>query len=761
MNIVVCGALFRPLQWELEDDSDDESESSSSESESDSESSETDSEDPTLKKNSQHSIKMPELTPNPIQFTESNLVNSTSTRMLKQINSRPRLMKGFSSDTCLNYQENNSFPHLQTSLGTKNKIEDSSQNFNEFENTLNLFTNYKPLEKHKSLHVLSTVEPFDNDVNFSKSAGSLNLYKSFLDFARTSKSTEECDYDREELEKAGFLVVDADELVNCESQWNSQNGIFFPFITSEENFKDKIKSTRSIHKNTLEVAQLNKMQDFNNNEPQTEEVKFTEIGASNNSNFLGNSASKNIFARFSEFFSGIRAQKNSSSITYNKPSQLKPSTTSPAAPTKPGKTKNQQLFIKTVRTAQNGQRFIIARCNCQQTRPTSKRSMVNVEHETSQSPLPKFSSQTNLEIPDAVIKKSKSPKPWRHAHDCPVTYLNRLKNVHSKKPSVNNPNHNHSNLPKRQNSLSYVPSLFQNSYRFPLHFKNVYYYKSLINLNMRLMHLKNHGSNQARKEPAGVLNLDSKKINNLNNLSLSCPDLNLNQVLVINTSDKKLIPLNAVDKPLQNQLLQQNLIAAGSMKGSKILNGGSIFLNKPTSENKSRRSSNSTKSKKQTLEEKTLENTIKNSKLNQMDPNDLEELDLVKKKANKNTNESSSSSSSDESSSDESSDDECDLFLKKHRMGRYFYKFIWRPTVRPLKYIFYSIAESLKLFYLFNFCVFALCNFILSFFYEAPFYFINTYMIENGSTHNEAGTVTVAVGIVCIFASSNKIINSI
>lgn len=51
--------------------------------------------------------------------------------------------------------------------------------------------------------------------------------------------------------------------------------------------------------------------------------------------------------------------------------------------------------------------------------------------------------------------------------------------------------------------------------------------------------------------------------------------------------------------------------------------------------------------------------------------------------------------------------------------------------------------------------MFALGNFILSFFYEAPFYFINSYMIENDQTHSEAGTVTVAVGIVCIFASSN------
>lgn len=74
--------------------------------------------------------------------------------------------------------------------------------------------------------------------------------------------------------------------------------------------------------------------------------------------------------------------------------------------------------------------------------------------------------------------------------------------------------------------------------------------------------------------------------------------------------------------------------------------------------------------------------------------------------------------------------------------------------MQPLKYICYSIVESIKLFKLFKFCVFAFCNFILSFFYEAPFYFINSYMVENNQTHSEAGTVNVSVGIVCIFASS-------
>ncbi len=118
---------------------------------------------------------------------------------------------------------------------------------------------------------------------------------------------------------------------------------------------------------------------------------------------------------------------------------------------------------------------------------------------------------------------------------------------------------------------------------------------------------------------------------------------------------------------------------------------------------------------------------------------------------------SSSSSSSDEDSEDE---DECSHYLKKTKVGSYFHKYFWKPTIQPLKYIFSSIVESVKLFKLFKFSVFAFCNFILSFFYEAPFYFINSYMVENNQSHSEAGTVNVSVGIVCIFASSKFTLNA-
>lgn len=118
--------------------------------------------------------------------------------------------------------------------------------------------------------------------------------------------------------------------------------------------------------------------------------------------------------------------------------------------------------------------------------------------------------------------------------------------------------------------------------------------------------------------------------------------------------------------------------------------------------------------------------------------------------------EEEESSEGEESSSeeDEEEEDECDNCLTRTKFGNYIYKYGYKPMARPLKFIYYSVIENIKMFKLIKFCIFALCNFILSFFYEAPFYFINSYMIETGSTSNQAGTVTVAVGIVSVFSSS-------
>ena len=120
--------------------------------------------------------------------------------------------------------------------------------------------------------------------------------------------------------------------------------------------------------------------------------------------------------------------------------------------------------------------------------------------------------------------RSKSTKNWRHNPDCPVTYLIRLKNVNNPNHinvangqlHYHNHNHHHNQhqggMQKRQNSLNYMPSVFQNSYRFPLHFKNVYYYKSLVNLNMRLQHLKNSEKQHNNLQPGKFIRINKLEL---------------------------------------------------------------------------------------------------------------------------------------------------------------------------------------------------------------------------------------------------------
>lgn len=70
-----------------------------------------------------------------------------------------------------------------------------------------------------------------------------------------------------------------------------------------------------------------------------------------------------------------------------------------------------------------------------------------------------------------------------------------------------------------------------------------------------------------------------------------------------------------------------------------------------------------------------------------------------------------------------------------------------------IKSLLESIKSTLKLFRIIEFTIFVICNLILGLFYQAPFYFINSYMTENDFTHNEAGIVNVAVGVAGIIAS--------
>jgi hypothetical protein len=59
-------------------------------------------------------------------------------------------------------------------------------------------------------------------------------------------------------------------------------------------------------------------------------------------------------------------------------------------------------------------------------------------------------------------------------------------------PHHQHPSHHHGGSNKA--SYYHIPNLFQNTFQVPLHFRNVYYYKSLLNLNMRLIVLRPHGA---------------------------------------------------------------------------------------------------------------------------------------------------------------------------------------------------------------------------------------------------------------------------
>ena len=139
LNIIVCGALFRPLQWELEESELDESESSSDESSSESSSDSSDSEmcEPPARQEASllavpnddeadiESQKAPiALTDHFDQYAslpsvhksgqtkiaieEKTLETSQSTTALvKDLSphSRQKVSRGFSSDPCLNYSD--------------------------------------------------------------------------------------------------------------------------------------------------------------------------------------------------------------------------------------------------------------------------------------------------------------------------------------------------------------------------------------------------------------------------------------------------------------------------------------------------------------------------------------------------------------------------------------------------------------------------------------------------------------------------------
>lgn len=377
---------------------------------------------------------------------------------------------------------------------------------------------------------------------------------------------------------------------------------------------------------------------------------------------------------------------------------------------------------------------------------------------------PSIASKEETEKQSDKYKQQKlaDQRVFRHYPNCPITMLKKsLKTVQQA---------SHLNVQRRPN-FHYVPSLFQNSYRFPLHFKNVYYYKSLINLNMRLMNLKNSQNRPVRL--AGVIKNDAK---NSNNVSISCPNLNLKQVLVVDSGKTGLKlatggPMNMIAiKDWHIERPRVPAIKTVSESGSKVLNAGSIVFTPSMLGTTVKQRRDSILKKRTEFVEKDLkfgnnpQEEVKKSDApydlsNKSGKDQSKEKLLSKKVLEEGDEEEEDGDDEDEDGEDEEEDEEdeedADNCFTQTKCGNYVYQYLWKPTVKPLKFIAYSICENVKLFKLFKFTVFALCNFILSFFYEAPFYFINSYMIENGSSQNQAGTVTVAVGIVSVFSSSN------
>jgi hypothetical protein len=384
--------------------------------------------------------------------------------------------------------------------------------------------------------------------------------------------------------------------------------------------------------------------------------------------------------------------------------------------------------------------------------------------------------RTNKQNPNKLPSRFRN----RHTPDCRLYYLDGLINQRNSQrahhPHLNhNPHHHHHHhhhhhQQQHHNQLAhrrvyykgrvyYVPNIFQNSYRVPLHFKNVYYYKSLLNLNMRLM------------TPKPRMTLAFKDTDKeINNLSISCPDLNLKQLLLIdnnkfNESTKSgfFLDVHHRNNP-QNQSkdihkeakwakgVNHSNLRQSDLNDSKVLNAGNILL-KSSAFNQSKSKMNANEKEKallipQIIKEKENAEQDDESKTKKLD-------DQMKREKNEQSDEEDDDEEEEEEEDDEESDDEdVKCCMSTNPTLNSFVKCLNKTLLKPIKLSYYSVLENLKLFKIFHFCIFAFCNFVLSFFYESPFYFINSYMIENGSSESQAGTITISVGIVSVFSSS-------
>lgn len=516
-----------------------------------------------------------------------------------------------------------------------------------------------------------------------------------------------------------YVVVDADDIANCGSNLilsSSQNAIYFPIISSQDQDESTLKVAENQLVDTIDEKNQQNCSQINSNSlsklEQTDELKSSNLDPKQQASIQQQQNTKNVFSFFMNKFK-LKETNPTNQQLKTTPINLVLTNNQNQASKAKRVALNQLVLKQPILLNKNGQKiahkkYIIAKCQCKHRQPTGTKNTTKV----------------------------------RHLPNCPFYYINLARLPHNQAPAHGS----------QKANLYHVPNLFQNSYRFPLHFRNVYYYKSLVNLNMKIMVLRPHG--------AGALTVNAPA--NVNNVSYSCPDLQLKQILIVkknqaqsgnNQESKTSYPVLTIkdSKIAKRQLDMENL---KSCSGAKVLNAGSILL---LSNPVNRRDSINNK---KSLDEKNQKLIIENKKEEDMkkllNTNGKEEV--KKSNFNDKIEEEDDEEEEEEDSDDDDSEDEedCDNCFTRTKYGNTVYKYLYKPVVKPLKFIYYSIAENLRLFRVYKFCVFAFCNFILSFFYEAPFYFINSFMTENGSSSSQAGTVTVAVGIVSVFSSSKS-----
>lgn len=689
LNICVCAALYRPLQWELEDEDDSLEDESEDEDEDESENNDDDDDDEDEVETTTSHLLTKKTSAAPVASQELNNYSVSSTvDKLDQLEffCKVRPLKISSSDSCLTKINN-----VKSSHASLNKSRRSARKYEISSNptiTMNRCVSLRSSE-HKSMQQNTT---------FFSDPSTLHV---------VPKDFQQVEEEYDDSFKSYLFINSLYHELAKEAEAEAQAE-----IGDNTTWQNDINTDSSINNTQAPLLEPS------NGLIHAKAIEDKNVNAAKSSKIVKFFHDK--FKNFSQQSKKDNAQDiatiNTATTTITVPLVQSALTTIVNANPHTLTNKQAKLFINKCnckqRHIQNINRRLLMKSS--QTTPTSTTAgtiMTTTTTPTNNTHLSVNNGGGRIKLD---IIKLYNIKGFRHFSNCPLFYLKNLNEdsfVHQSHNIHHQHHHHHHQNNHGPNNLTpsnyqYVPSLFQNSYRIPLHYKNVYYYKSLVNLNMRLMASKRNK----------VLTLKSESIIDLNSISLSCPDLNM-------TNSN----LNKIEK-------------VSNKRPSKILNAGSLLLladeNKPN---------------KATLDLKGIKVKQKSEKKSVNDIIDLNSLsEEYTDKIGE--NESKNALMNDDEDDDDEDEDHA-KYSPSTKIGKFFYKYIYKPTFTPIKLLGYSIMENLKLFCIFKFCIFALCNFVLSFFYEAPFYFINSYMVKNGLSTYQAGTVHVGVGITSVLAS--------